>query len=241
MQEWLSRTELLFGADKIKKLEHASVLIMGLGGVGAYAAELICRSGVGAMTIVDGDVVNPSNRNRQLPALISNNGKSKALLMQQRLLDINPLLELTVVDEYIYDEKMKELILSQSFDYVVDAIDTISPKLFLILYCIKAGYPIVSSMGAGGKTDPLQVRCGDISESKGCALARVIRKRLHRQGIYRGIKSVWSTEIVNTEAIMAIDNERNKKSTVGTVSYMPSLFGCIIASIVIRDIIEKAE
>jgi len=134
--DWLSRTELLLGQEKLDRLRRSSVLVMGLGGVGAYAAELICRAGVGTMTIADGDVVHPTNRNRQLPALVSNQGKSKASVMQERLLDINPELNLTVIEEYVRDERMLDVLRSQKFDYVVDAIDTISPKLFLMIHCL---------------------------------------------------------------------------------------------------------
>lgn len=234
--EWLSRTELLFGKEKLQKLQKSYVLIVGLGGVGAYAAELICRAGVRNMTIVDGDKIHTTNRNRQLPALLSDEGKSKAEVMGRRLFQINPELNLTVVNEYIRDERMIALLNLQKYDYVVDAIDTISPKLFLMIHSLELGYPIVSSMGAGGKTDPLQVRHGDISESKGCPLARVLRKRLHRRGIYTGIKVVWSPEEIDSNAIITTEGEQNKKSNVGTISYMPPLFGCVLASIVIRDL-----
>jgi tRNA A37 threonylcarbamoyladenosine dehydratase len=236
MTEWLSRTELLLGKEKLDKLRNSSVLVMGLGGVGAYSAELICRAGVGTMTIADGDTINPTNRNRQLPALVSNEGKSKAQVMRERLLNINPELNLTVIEEYVRDERMLDILRSQKFDYVVDAIDTISPKLFLMLHCLELGYPIVSSMGAGGKTEPSDVRYGDISESKGCPLARVLRKRLHRRGIYNGVKVVWSPEEIDPDAIITTEGEQNKKSNVGTISYMPPLFGCMLASIVIRDL-----
>jgi tRNA A37 threonylcarbamoyladenosine dehydratase len=236
---WLSRTELLLGKEKLEKLCRSSVLVMGLGGVGAYTAELICRAGVGTMTIVDGDTVNPTNRNRQLLALVSNQGKSKAKVMRKRLLDINPELNLTVIEEYVRDERMLDILRSQKFDYVVDAIDTISPKLFLMIHCLELGYPIVSSMGAGGKTDPAAVCYGDISESKGCPLARVLRKRLHRRGIYSGVKVVWSAEEIDSDAIIITEGEQNKKSNVGTISYMPPLFGCVLASVVIRELSEK--
>jgi tRNA A37 threonylcarbamoyladenosine dehydratase len=234
--DWLSRTELLLGKEKLDRLRRSSVLVMGLGGVGAYAAELICRAGVGTMTIADGDVINPTNRNRQLPALISNQGKSKARVMQERLLDINPELNLTVIEEYVRDERMVDILRAQKFDYVVDAIDTISPKLFLMIHCLELGYPIVSSMGAGGKTEPSAVRYGDISESKGCPLARVLRKRLHRRGIYTGITAVWSSEEIDPNAVITTEGEQNKKSNVGTISYMPPLFGCVLASVVIRGL-----
>lgn len=237
--EWLSRAELFLGKEKLQKLQNSHVLVVGLGGVGAYAAEQICRAGVGAMTIVDGDTVHTTNRNRQLPALISNEGRSKAEVMGERLLQINPELRLTVVNEYIRDERMVELLQSQTFDYVVDAIDTISPKLFLMIHALELGYPIVSSMGAGGKSDPLQVRCGDISETQGCPLARVLRKRLRRREIFSGVKAVWSPEEINPDAIVATEDEENKRSNVGTISYMPPLFGCVLASVAIRDLADK--
>lgn len=235
---WLSRTQLLLGDDSIIKLNKANVLIVGLGGVGAYAAEQLCRSGIGKMTIIDGDIINETNRNRQLIGLKSLQGLSKAEQMGKRLLDINPDLDLTILSEYIRDERMIEVLSSQPFDYVVDCIDTISPKLFLMINALQLNIPIVSSMGSGGKKDPSQIKMGDISESEGCPLARVLRKRLHRRGIYKGIKVVWSAEEVNPEAIILTEGEQNKKSNVGTISYMPPLFGCMIASIVIRDILE---
>ena len=156
MSDWLSRTELLLGADGLNKLKTSNVLIVGLGGVGAYAAEMICRAGVGKMTIVDGDTIHSTNRNRQLLALKSTDGKAKALLMAERLKDINPELDLTVINEYIKDERMTE-ILDSGFNYVVDAIDTLSPKVFLIFHAVMKKIPVVSSMGAGGKFDPTRI------------------------------------------------------------------------------------
>ena len=234
--EWLQRTELLIGSDKLSKLRQAHILVIGLGGVGAYAAEMLCRSGVGQMTIVDGDKIHATNRNRQLIALSSVEGLRKAATMGQRLLDINPGLELTVHDEYIKDERMIE-ILNGNFDYVIDAIDTLAPKVFLIFHCVSKGLKIVSSMGSGGKFDPMQVRISDLSESYNCNLASILRKRLHGLGVYTGVKVVFSPETVNPETIILTDSELNKKSTVGTISYMPPVFGCFLASVVIREII----
>jgi len=234
---WLERTELLFGEEKLQKLKSAKVLIVGLGGVGAYAAEQLCRAGIGNMTIVDGDVVEPSNRNRQLPALISNTGKPKAEIMAARFRDINPEINLTVVNDFIRDEKTTELLKSQSFDYVVDAIDTLSPKVFLVYHALQLGLKVVSSMGAGGKIDPTQLRIDDISKSHHCKLARMMRKRLSRMGVKKGVKVVYSPEEIDEKAVREEDGQ-NKKSTVGTISYMPPIFGCFIASVVIRDLVS---
>ncbi len=234
--EWLQRTELLLGSEKLSQLRQAHILVVGLGGVGAYAAEMLCRSGIGKMTIVDGDKIHPTNRNRQLIALTSLEGLPKAATMGKRLLDINPELELTVHDEYIKDDRMIE-ILGGKFDYVIDAIDTLAPKVFLISHSVEKGLKIVSSMGSGGKFDPEQVRIADLSESYNCKLASIMRKRLHGLGVYTGVKVVFSPEKVNPDAIVVTEGEQNKRSTVGTISYMPPVFGCHLASIVIRDLI----
>ena len=232
---WNTRTELLLGADRMEYLSKAHVLVVGLGGVGAYAAEQICRAGIGHMTIVDADTVNESNLNRQLPALHSTIGKAKTEVMAARLLDINPRLKLTAFNEFLRDEKTEE-ILSNSFDFIVDAIDSLSPKVFLIYHACQRNIPIVSSMGAGAKTDPSQVKIDDISKTYNCALAKVVRKRLRGLGINKGVPTVFSSEMANSDAIIEIDNEQCKRSTTGTVSYMPAIFGCYLASYVIRNI-----
>jgi tRNA threonylcarbamoyladenosine dehydratase len=235
MDNWLSRTEMLLGAEGLKKLKSASVLVVGLGGVGAYAAEMICRAGVGSMTIVDGDTVHPSNRNRQLLALKSTSGQSKAELMGSRLLDINPALKLEAINEYIKDERMIG-ILDAGFDYIVDAIDTLSPKIFLIYHSLQRKYPVVSSMGSGGKFDPLKISIADISETTDCTLARILRKRLHRLGVREGFTAVYSPETIDKKKIIPTTGEQNKASVVGTISYMPAAFGVACASVVIRDL-----
>ena len=235
--QWLSRTELLIGSEKLDALHNKHVLIAGLGGVGAMAAEQICRAGVGRMTIIDADTVHPSNRNRQLAALKSTEGIAKTEVMSKRLLDINPNLKLTVLNEYIQDERTTE-ILEQGFDYVVDAIDTLSPKVFLLFHCVRLGLPIVSSMGAGGKFDPGQVLVADIDESYNCKLAYYMRKRLHKMGVWKGIKVVFSPEVVDRKSVVLQEGESNKKSNVGTISYMPAIFGCFCASVLLRDLME---
>ena len=230
---WQSRTELLLGEESLEKLAVANVLVVGLGGVGAYAAEMICRAGVGRMSIVDGDKINESNINRQILALRSTIGRYKTELMEERLMDINPDLQLRTINEFIRDERMIE-ILDEGYDYVIDAIDTLSPKIYLIYHSIQKKIPIVSSMGAGGKLDPSSIRITDISKTYNCKLARILRKRLHKLGIRKGFKAVFSPEEVSEESIELTENEQNKASNVGTVSYMPAAFGCACASVVIR-------
>ncbi len=235
---WLERTELLVGAEKLAMLQRANVLVVGLGGVGAYAAEMIARSGVGRMTIADADAVGESNINRQLVALHSTIGRSKAEVLAERLMDINPALQLTIVNEYVRDEKTYELLDSAKFDYVVDAIDTLSPKLALIAASLERGYPLVSSMGAGAKTDPTKMEICDISKTHHCPLAHMLRKRLHKIGIRSGFAAVFSPEPIR-EGAMILCEEQNKKSNVGTISYIPPLFGIGCASVVIRGLIGE--
>jgi tRNA A37 threonylcarbamoyladenosine dehydratase len=235
MTDWLKRTELILGNEAIQKLKASNVLVVGLGGVGAYAAEMICRAGVGSMTIVDGDAVHPTNRNRQLAALKSTEGLPKAEVMGERLKDINPDMRITVIQEYLKDERMVE-VLDNGFDYVVDAIDTLSPKIFLIYHTLQKKMPLVSSMGAGGKYDPTRISITDISETTDCSLARILRKRLHRLGIRDGFTAVFSPEEVDRSKVVPTNGEQNKASIVGTISYMPAAFGIACASVVIRDL-----
>lgn len=234
---WLERTELILGKEKIKNLKNANILVVGLGGVGAYAAEQICRAGVGKMTIVDCDMIEITNINRQLTALNSTIGKFKTEILTERFYDINPDIELTVVNDFIHDEKTVNLLKSQPFDYIVDAIDTLSPKVFLVYHAVQLGLKVVSSMGAGGKMEPDKVQAVDISESYNCRLARMFRKRLSRLGITTGVKVVFSPEVITKESIR-LEEGKNKKSTIGTVSYMPPVFGCFIASVVVHDLIN---
>jgi tRNA A37 threonylcarbamoyladenosine dehydratase len=235
MNEWLTRTELILGNEGLDRLKASRVLVAGLGGVGAYAAEMICRAGIGSMTIVDGDTVHPSNRNRQLPALLSTEGFPKAKVMGMRLKDINPDLKLTVIQEYLKDERIVEVLL-EGYDYVVDAIDTLSPKIFLIYHSLKMKLSVVSSMGAGGKFDTTRISISDISATNNCPLARILRKRLHRLGIRDGFTAVYSPETVDKRKVVPVTGEKNKASVVGTISYMPAAFGIACASVVIRDL-----
>ncbi|MCW3086568.1 MAG: tRNA threonylcarbamoyladenosine dehydratase [Bacteroidetes bacterium] len=234
---WLSRTELLIGKEKLMKLQNSHVLVVGMGGVGSFAAEFICRGGVGTMTIVDGDVVEASNRNRQLPALSTTHGVSKADVMAERLLAINPELKLNVIKEFITPDRAEQL-LSQPFDYVVDAIDSVTPKLIFIKTAYEKKVRIISSMGAGGRFDPTKLEVADISKTHNCPFAQYIRKRLKEYKIYKGIKTVFSSEVPMKESLMMTDGTKFKKSAYGTISYLPAAFGGMCASVVLRDLIE---
>lgn len=237
MSDWMQRTRLLLGNEELVKLQNAHVLVVGLGGVGAYAAEMVVRAGVGAMTIVDADIVSESNINRQLVALHSTVGRAKAEILAARILDINPQLRLTVKQEYVKDELTDELLDAARYDYVVDAIDTLSPKVALIKGSLDRGYPLVSSMGAGAKVDPTQVQIKDIGKTHHCPLAHALRKRLHRLGVRSGFDAVFSAE-EPIDGSMILCEEQNKRSNVGTISYMPAVFGCAVASVVIQGLIK---
>ena len=224
MDEWLSRTRLLFGDEPIRRLQNAHVLVVGVGGVGAYAAEMIVRAGIGALTIIDGDTVSESNLNRQLVALHSTLGKSKVEVLKERFLDINPDLKLTAQHRFIEEEDIPALLEGGEIDFVIDAIDTLAPKVAL--------------MGAGGRKDPSAIRIADIADTYHCALAKAVRLRLRKEGISKGLKTVFSTEQTDRNAVVVVEGERNKKSTVGTISYLPAIFGCYLAGHVIRKLTE---
>ena len=235
-KEWQQRTELLLGKDKTERLRRAHVLVVGLGGVGAYAAEMLCRAGVGQLTLVDADTVQPSNINRQLPALHSTLGQTKAEVLAARFRDINPDIQLKVLPVYLKDEAIPALLDSARFDFIVDAIDTVAPKCYLIYHALQRGLKIVSSMGAGAKKDITQIRFADLWETYHCGLSKAVRKRLQKMGMKRKLPVVFSTEQADPEAVMLVDGEQNKKSTAGTVSYMPAVFGCYLAEYVISKL-----
>ncbi len=239
-QSWLSRTTLLIGEKAVLHLNNCHVMVVGLGGVGSYAAEFIARSGIGKMTIIDGDTVDPTNRNRQLPALATNHGVSKALIMKERLLAINPELELNVVQDFVNPEMVLSQLANKP-DYIIDAIDSITPKLTFIKMAMESGIPLVSSMGAGAKLDPTRLRVVDISKTYNCPFAQQIRKQLKtRYGIRKGLKVVFSPEEPIRESLMLTDGRNYKKSAYGTISYLPATFGSVAASVVIRDLIADA-
>ena len=233
-ENWKQRTELLLGEEKAERLSRAHVLVVGLGGVGAYAAEMLCRAGVGRLTLVDADTVQPTNINRQLPALHSTIGQSKVEVLAARFKDINPEVELRTLPVYLKDENIPALLDNNLFNFIVDARDTISPKCFLISEAMKRHIKIISSMGAGAKSDITQVRFANLWDTYHCGLSKAVRKRLQKMGIRRDLPVVFSTEQADPKAVLLTEDERNKKSTCGTVSYMPAVFGCYLAEYVIR-------
>lgn len=239
MIDWLERTELLIGSEKIEKLKQSHVLICGLGGVGSFAAEFIARAGVGEMTIIDGDVFDITNINRQLPALTSTVGESKAKVLADRLLDINPNLKLHVHNEFVLPERIPILIQEDRPDYVMDCIDSITPKLAILRFCKRNKVKVISSMGAGGKMDPSKIKVADISGVNNCKMGAYIKKQLKKEKINKGIRAVFSTEIQKKESLKMTNGANFKKSFYGTISYMPALFGLHAAAEVIKYLTKE--
>jgi tRNA threonylcarbamoyladenosine dehydratase len=235
--DWKCRTELLVTTAGIEKFKTTKVLIVGLGGVGGAAAEQICRAGIGNLTIIDNDIVNPSNINRQIIALNSTVGKPKCEVLAERLRDINPKANIKPLQQFI-NGKLAMEILHEKYDYVIDAIDTLTPKVELLEACILSKTSVVSSMGSAGRVNPSLVKIDDIKKSNHCKFAYIVRKYLHRKGIYEGIKVVYSTEEVPEHAIVETDGSNHKRTIVGTMSYMPAIFGAFCASVVIRDLLN---
>ena len=239
--EWLQRTELLVKEEGIERLQSANILIVGLGGVGSFAAEFLVRSGIGNLTIADGDTVDITNINRQLPALNSTIGRNKTDVVAERILDINPEINLKKINEFLEPERMEEILTQEKFDYVLDCIDSLSPKLALITTCKRKKIKLVSAMGAGGKTNPSKVMVRDISKTNNCFLAKQIRKKLKKEQIHKGFRCVFSTEIQDENSLKMTDGSNYKKSFYGTISYMPAIFGLYAAAEVIRFLLKKEQ
>ncbi len=235
---WLERTNLLIKQHGIQKLQNAHILVVGLGGVGAFACEFLARAGVGKLTIVDGDNVDLTNKNRQLVALDSTIGKPKAQIMAQRIQDINPKIELRVITKFLEPNDAYDLI-SKEYDYVADCIDSISPKLNLIKACRDKKVKLISSMGAGGVLDPSLVKVGNIDKTRDCPLARHIRKRMKQENICFKFKAVFSLELPDKDSVQHTDGTNYKRSYYGTMSYMPAVFGIHIAATIIKNLLNK--
>lgn len=238
MAEWTERAELLFKKEGLEKLKQSHVMVVGLGGVGSFAAEFIARAGVGTMTIVDGDVVDITNINRQLPALHSTVGQPKVKIVGDRLMDINPELNLIRIEEFLSPERAYELVTNE-YDYVLDCIDSVTPKLNLIMSARRKKVKIISNMGAGGKYEAAKVRVSDISRTEYCPLAKTVRKRLRKEGISKGVKVVYSVEEPDQGSLKLTDGKNFKKSFFGTNSWMPALFGLHSAETVIKHLLKK--
>ena len=229
-----TRTGLIIGNEGLEKLQESNVIVFGVGGVGSFAAEAIARAGVGKMTIVDFDDVDITNINRQIPALHSTVGMYKVEVMKERILDINPNIQIKAI-KMKYNKETSDQILTEEYDYVVDAIDMVTSKIHLIETCIKKGYKIISSMGMGNKLDPTKIVITDIYKTKTCPLARVMRKELKERKIKK-LKVVYSEEqpIELKERIM-----NGRKITPGSISFVPSVGGLTIASVVINELIQS--
>ncbi|MCX8522808.1 tRNA threonylcarbamoyladenosine dehydratase [Chryseobacterium formosus] len=236
---WLERTELLIKEEGVEKLSKAAVLVVGLGGVGSFAAEFLARAGIGKMTIVDGDTVDITNINRQLPALHSTIGKHKVDVVAERLMDINPNLELLKINEFLNPERMEEVLDAGNFDYVLDCIDSVTPKVTLLIAAKRRKIKVVSSMGAGGKSDPSKVAVRDLSKTQHCHLAREVRKRLKKVKIDKGIRCVFSDEIQDEDSLKMTDGSNYKRSFYGTISFIPAIFGLYAAAEVINYLVNK--
>lgn len=230
-----SRTTLLYGDERMARIRSAHVLVVGTGGVGAYAAEMLCRAGVGRLTLVDADTVSPSNINRQLPALHSTVGRSKVGVLAERFRDINPEVQLTLREEYLTPESVDALLDAAPYAYVIDAIDTIQPKVALLAACIRRRQPVISSMGAGAKTDITAIQYADIWQTYHCGLSKSVRSGLARAGLRgRKLPVVFCAQQADRAALLTVEGERNKKTTAGTVSYMPATFGNYLAAWVLN-------
>lgn len=240
-KNWLERTELLIKENNIERLRDTNVLVVGLGGVGSFAAEFLARAGVGKMTIVDGDTVDITNINRQLPALHSTIGELKAEVVGNRLMDINPELKLTKINSFLDPEKMAEILDSDRFDYVLDCIDSVTPKITLIKTARRKKIKIVSCMGAGGKIDPAKVMVRDLSKTHNCHLAKNVRKRLKKEKINKGVRCVFSNEIQNEDSLKMTDGTNFKRSFYGTISFIPAIFGLYAAAEVINYLINRPQ
>lgn len=242
MENWQERTSILVGEEKLNILLKSCVMVVGVGGVGAYAAEMLARAGVGSIILLDSDNVNVTNKNRQLIALDSTIGKSKVEIMGERLRDINSNINLELLPIYLEVDNIGEIFkkLKYTPDFVVDAIDTLSPKIALIKYCVENKIPHITSMGAGAKLDATKIRITDLSKSYNCPLAYILRKKLRKEGISKGFKVVFSEELPDREAIVPME-ERNKKSQVGTISYLPAVFGCVCAQGAIEWLLKEKE
>lgn len=237
MSNWLERTELILGKVEMERLKNAHVLIVGLGGIGSFAGEFIARSGVGTITLIDGDVFDPSNKNRQLTALDSTVGRNKAVVLAERIRDINPDVKLNVLEEFVLPERVWTILEEFKPDYVMDCIDSVTPKLEWLVACLKLRIKVISHLGAGGKTDPTRVQVASLMNSHNCQLGHHIKRRLKKRNIdFKKIRCVFSSELQQKGSLKLTDGTNYKRSFYGTVSYMPGLFGLIGAAEVIRYI-----
>ena len=226
-----TRSELLLGKDAMERLADSTVAVFGIGGVGSFAVEALVRTGIGRIFLIDYDIIDITNINRQIHATSSTIGKSKVYTMRDRVLDINPNIKITVFNEK-YNEETRDLLLGEKYDYVIDAIDMVSSKIDLIVECKKRNIPIISSMGAGNKLDPTKFKVGDIYSTKVCPLAKVLRNELRKRDV-KDLKVVWSEELPKK---VNLEKSDLRKAVPGSIGFIPSVAGLILASEVIKDI-----
>jgi hypothetical protein len=234
-ENWNDRTLRLLGREAADKLRDASVLVVGVGGVGGYAAEMLARTGVGHLTLIDADAVAESNINRQLIATHSTVGESKVVLFAERFHDINPEAEINVIMNFLTADNLMTVFDKNRFDYVIDAIDTVSPKVALISHCLLKGIPIISSMGAGGRLDPTKIGYFDLWDTREDGLARAVRQKLKAASLRRPLKVVASTEKPSSRSLVEVES-LNKRTSYGTIASIPAIFGIFLANHVIRKI-----
>lgn len=242
MAHWLERTELLVGEKALNQLKQSHVLIVGLGGIGSFAGEFIARAGIGKVTLIDGDVFDPTNKNRQLTALDSTIGQNKAVVLAKRLKDINPDLEINIIQEFVVPERVWEILKEEKPDYVMDCIDSLSPKIEWLIACIALKTKVISCLGAGGKMDTSKVQVASLTKTYNCKLAMHLKKRLKKHGVeFKKVKAVFSSEIQIKSSLKMTDGTNFKRSFYGTVSYMPALFGLHASAEVIRYLSKIEE
>jgi tRNA A37 threonylcarbamoyladenosine dehydratase len=242
MTNWLERTELLIGEKGIEKLKNKHILIVGLGGIGSFAGEFIARAGFGTMTIIDGDVFDITNKNRQLTAINSTINRNKAVVLGEKIKDINPDINLNILEEFVVPERVWEILNQYKPDYVMDCIDSVTPKLEWIKACLRLKIKIITHLGAGGKLDPSKVQVSKLEKAHNCKLGHHIKKRLKREKInFKRVKAVFSSELQIKESLKLTDGTNFKRSFYGTISYMPGLFGLYGAAEVIRYFLEMEE
>jgi tRNA A37 threonylcarbamoyladenosine dehydratase len=240
MADWLERTELLLGSEKLEKLSKKHVMIVGLGGIGSFAGEFIARAGIGEITLIDGDAFDPTNKNRQLTALDSTIGRNKAVVLAERIKDISTDIKINILEEFVEPERVWKILEEFKPDYVMDCIDSVTPKLEWIIACRRLKVKIITHLGAGGKIDPSKVQLAQLRNTHNCKLGLHLKKRLKRRNVdNKGVKAVFSSEIQIKESLKMTSGANYKKSFYGTVSYMPALFGLIGAAEVIRFLGEQ--
>ncbi|NLN14993.1 MAG: tRNA threonylcarbamoyladenosine dehydratase [Tissierellia bacterium] len=236
MSNIFTRTEAVVGKEGMDILSKSTVAVFGIGGVGSFAAEALARSGIGKLILIDYDIIDITNVNRQIHATTKTVGMPKVEVMKERLLDINPNLELITYQEK-YNEETKDLLISKDYDYIIDAIDMITSKIDLIVTAKEMGIPIISAMGAGNKLTPTSFKVGDIYETRVCPMSKVLRRELRKRNI-KDLKVVWSDEV---PAKVNLETEAKRKAVPGSVAFVPSVVGLIMASEVFKDLIRRCD